>query len=67
VTPAPIKAEPAAEVALSALRAQVQDLEAERLMAVMNLEKAKADEEAFAREVMEKAAASWKEEETKAE
>ncbi len=65
VTPVP-KAEPAAEAVLSALRAQVQDLEAERLMAVMNLEKAKADEEAFAREVMEKAAASWKEEETKA-
>ena len=60
------KPEPAAEAVLSALRAQVQDLEAERLMAVMNLEKAKADEEAFAREVMEKAGASWKEEEARA-
>ena len=45
----------------------MQDLEAERLMAVMNLEKAKADQEAFARETLEKAAASRQEEEQAAQ
>ena len=59
--------EPAQDLALSALQAQVQDLEAERLMAVMNLEKAKADQEAFARETLEKAAASRQEEEQAAQ
>ncbi|MBQ8081912.1 MAG: hypothetical protein IJ240_08440 [Clostridia bacterium] len=43
--------------ALAALRAQLQEVEAERLMAVMNLDKAKADEEAFQKAMLEAATA----------
>ncbi len=64
--PAP-SAAPAAVPALSALQAQVQDLEAERLMCVMNLEKARADEEQYAREVLLKTEASWKDAESAAQ
>ena len=43
------------------IRAQIQDMEAERLMTVMNLERAKADAENYRREVLESAEAAFRE------